>query len=173
MKKCPIFGEAIQKFGWENMEQNILRLCLTKEEADYWERYYIKEKNSLYPNGYNLQDGGQSAHAHDYTKKRMSESQTGRKHTPEELMKMSESNKGKHLFTDEMRRKSRETHLNADYISKGVRKLSIDGQILGEYPSISEACRQMELVPNKCVSAISACCKGKSNTAFGYRWEYI
>lgn len=52
------FAEAIMKYGWDNMEQNILRLCTSQEEANYWEKFYIDQYNSVYPNGYNIQEGG-------------------------------------------------------------------------------------------------------------------
>lgn len=52
------FSLAIEKFGWSAMEQNVLRLCTSQEEADYWEKFYINEKRSLTPDGYNISAGG-------------------------------------------------------------------------------------------------------------------
>jgi hypothetical protein len=34
--------------------------CDTKEELDYFEKFYVKEFSSISPNGYNLTDGGES-----------------------------------------------------------------------------------------------------------------
>lgn len=65
VKKCPMFAQAIIEYGWQNIEQNVLRLCLTQEEADYYEKFFIEEKNSLWPNGYNLQSGGRNGFKHN------------------------------------------------------------------------------------------------------------
>lgn len=52
------FYHAIQKYGWDNFDHEVVVTGLTEEEADYWERLYIKELNSKVPNGYNRTDGG-------------------------------------------------------------------------------------------------------------------
>lgn len=56
--KGQIFYNAIQKYGWDNFEHEIIVEGLTESEADYWERLYIKGLNSKSPNGYNITDGG-------------------------------------------------------------------------------------------------------------------
>lgn len=58
-KDQPIFYSDIQQYGWDNFEQSILRLCESKEDADYWERFFIEKYNTIFPNGYNYQIGGQ------------------------------------------------------------------------------------------------------------------
>lgn len=58
--KSPLFWQAIQEFGWNNFTHEVLKTDLTKEEADYWERYYIKQYNSTNNEfGYNIKKGGQ------------------------------------------------------------------------------------------------------------------
>ena len=54
------FYRAILKYGWDWFSKHriILKSDLTKKEADYWERYYIQEFNSI-DNGYNIQTGGE------------------------------------------------------------------------------------------------------------------
>jgi hypothetical protein len=53
------FENTFKKYGWENFEITILKYSLqTFEEMDYWENHYIKEYNTLAPNGYNLVAGG-------------------------------------------------------------------------------------------------------------------
>ena len=49
---------AIKKYGRENFERKILEFCdvLNWEER---ETFWIAEKNTKYPNGYNLTDGGE------------------------------------------------------------------------------------------------------------------
>lgn len=59
-QQVPLLWDAIQEFGWDNFDHNILKTDLTKEEADYWERYYIKQYNSTDNKfGYNMRKGGQ------------------------------------------------------------------------------------------------------------------
>lgn len=58
-KQCPKFFNAIQKYGWENFEHEIVCICHTSEEADEKERYYIQYYDSI-NNGYNITAGGYS-----------------------------------------------------------------------------------------------------------------
>lgn len=50
--------QAIRKYGKENFSWKILQEC-TEEELDSLEKKFIKEYNSLTPNGYNILEGGQ------------------------------------------------------------------------------------------------------------------
>lgn len=55
-------GGAIKKYGWENFEHIILKSDLSRDEAIYWEKYYIKELHTWVEdpecNGYNITPGG-------------------------------------------------------------------------------------------------------------------
>ncbi|HAU86059.1 MAG TPA: hypothetical protein DCW90_11355 [Lachnospiraceae bacterium] len=57
---CKKFKNAIKSYTWNWFENHneILESNLTKEEADYWEKYYIEKYDSI-KNGYNIQSGGQ------------------------------------------------------------------------------------------------------------------
>lgn len=50
-------------YGFENFETTILKEC-DDSESDNWEDYYIKQYNTLFPNGYNLKNGGISGWNH-------------------------------------------------------------------------------------------------------------
>ena len=93
-------GKALRKYGVANF--NILLLNdVPEEELNYWEKYYIKECNSLVPNGYNLQDGGcENKHQHEETKRKLREirknqppTMLGKHHTEETKRKLSEITK--------------------------------------------------------------------------------
>ncbi|MBR3050492.1 MAG: GIY-YIG nuclease family protein, partial [Selenomonadaceae bacterium] len=73
--------KAMRKYGLENFYYGVVKSCASKEELDYWEKYFIVALKSKVPNGYNLTDGGEGT--------------VGRKHTPETLAKMSASKLGK------------------------------------------------------------------------------
>ena len=61
-KKCRIFDDALVKFGRDNFTLTVLHECPIKE-LNKWEKHYIKERNSMHPNGYNLRNGGNGASA--------------------------------------------------------------------------------------------------------------
>ena len=49
---------AIKKHGIINFSKNIIEFCENWDELNKKEKYWIKELNSLHPNGYNLCEGG-------------------------------------------------------------------------------------------------------------------
>lgn len=58
-KQCPVFYQAIQKYGWDNFEHIILETGLSLEQANEKQQYYIKLYNSTdIEFGYNMQLGG-------------------------------------------------------------------------------------------------------------------
>ena len=60
--KEQMFYKAIQKYGWDNFEHEILYTHLTKEEANYKEIDCIKRYNSNDSNyGYNIESGGNTS----------------------------------------------------------------------------------------------------------------
>jgi len=62
-KKQEYFYKAIQKYGWENFEHEILEENLTVSEVDVAEQYYIRLYNSYDTEfGYNRTLGGQDNH---------------------------------------------------------------------------------------------------------------
>lgn len=59
---CPRLHNAIKKYGIENFTIEIICACNSIEELDEMEIKYIKELNTLSPNGYNLTPGGMGAY---------------------------------------------------------------------------------------------------------------
>ena len=64
-------NNAIRKYGVENFVVELIECCEIND-ADEREIHYIKEFNSLYPNGYNLKNGGSVFTHSDESKKRVS-----------------------------------------------------------------------------------------------------
>jgi hypothetical protein len=54
---CIKFYNAIQKYGWNNFEHQIIANCLSKEEACRMEQLLISELDTM-NNGYNVEPGG-------------------------------------------------------------------------------------------------------------------
>jgi hypothetical protein len=53
-----IINFAIRKYGKENFKKEILQECNSIEELNEAEKHWIKELNSIRPNGYNITKGG-------------------------------------------------------------------------------------------------------------------
>jgi len=64
-------NNAIRKYGVTDFMVELIECCEV-EKADEREIHYIKELNSLFPNGYNLKNGGSVFTHSDESKKRLS-----------------------------------------------------------------------------------------------------
>ena len=64
-------NNAIRKYGVGDFTVELLECCETSK-SDEREIHYIKELNSLFPNGYNLKNGGSVFTHSDESKKRLS-----------------------------------------------------------------------------------------------------
>lgn len=98
----PHFNSAIQKYGWNNIIHEILFTGLTKEQAEKKEIELIAFHQSNNPQfGYNIESGGHACKHSEETKRKISESNKGRKvfnrrcHTEEEKKRVSEKLKGR------------------------------------------------------------------------------
>lgn len=61
-KTCPLVNRAINKYGWENINHEILGEYETKQEAEIMERIYIIQYKTNDPKyGYNILPGGDVA----------------------------------------------------------------------------------------------------------------
>lgn len=94
----PLYN-AIQKYGWDSFEKEIIAEC-SDDIIDNMEIETIKHFNSLNPNGYNLETGGNCLKEMcKESRLKMSSWQTGRRLTLEHKNNISKSNKGKHSRT--------------------------------------------------------------------------
>lgn len=110
-KKCPAIYKAINKYGWENIQKEIVYENLSEDHAKYLETYLInfyKSNNKKY--GYNLTDGGDGT--------------SGRKFSEETKKKLSEINKGR-IISEEQREKIRQFNLGKHHSEETKRKMSI------------------------------------------------
>ena len=84
--ECSYIGKAIQAHGENMFVKAILKECGSKEELDFWERYFIKSRDTKRPNGYNLTDGGEglSGEEHPFF---------GKHHTEESCLELSVSHR--------------------------------------------------------------------------------
>lgn len=72
-KAQPYFYNAIQKWGWDSFDHEVIANHLTAKEADEFEKLLIKKLNTTNNNfGYNLTSGGKSYEMIEETKKKLS-----------------------------------------------------------------------------------------------------
>ena len=51
---------VIRKRGADMFATAILKVCYSQEELNYWEKHFIKFRDTMAPNGYNLTEGGEN-----------------------------------------------------------------------------------------------------------------
>ena len=184
--KQPVFARAILKYGWDSFEHEVIASNLTKEEADNFEKLLIEKLNtrdSKY--GYNLKEGGSHGNLSEETRKKMSESQKGKKLSEETRKKISKSSMGKHL-SEETKEKIRVASIgrqcSEDFkkkmseLKKGERhhnaKKIAQYDLNGNFIRIWDYMRQIEKEIGISHGNISKCCKGKCNKSGGFVWKY-
>ena len=136
---------AINKYGWENIEHKILFDNLEKEEAELKEINLIKEyKANDNQYGYNIEYGGcHNGKTSEITRKRISE-----------------ANKGKH--------NSPKTEFKKGHKPLNVRKvLCIESDVV--YDTIKKASEDTDVM----ACHISQVCNGKRKSAGKLHWKFI
>ena len=186
-KKNAHFWRAIQKYGWENLQHDIVAENLTFKEASEFEKVLIKElKSNDYHYGYNVSPGGESGAAglhssekqKEVTSKRMKEAwkdpeyrermtkMSQEIHTPE--WRKDHSRKLKALWADEEYRKNHSGVNHHSYGKKTEPKYGADNpnakqiiclNTLKIYGSIKDA----HLDTGCSICTIGKCCNHKSS----------
>lgn len=172
------FWRAINKFGWENFKHEILFQGLNEQEAKNKEIELIKKyqsNNKKY--GFNLDSGGNSVHRFsEESKRKMSISSTGKKHTEETKQKISKNGKGikKSKETIEKMRlawigEKNHRYGKTAYNAKRIEQISLDGKIIASYES-SYAAEKTTGIKSRSIRSV---CSGKSKTTGGFMWRFI
>lgn len=183
-KSSPHFYSAIQKYGWDNFEHNILFTELTKEQACLKEQELIKEYNSMNREfGYNSTSGGdiftmneeikqkisqammenQNNLGHpcsEEKKKKISNAQKGREFTEKHKQKLSEAAKNRHVPCSEEKKQilKEKSHKKPVYCEE-LDKI---------FESVQECGRQLGIPATN----ISKLCNGRGKTLKGYHLRY-
>lgn len=183
-KSSPHFYSAIQKYGWNNFEHNILFTGLTKEQACLKEQELIKEYDLMNREfGYNSTSGGdifvmneetkqkisqamignQNALGHpcsEEKKKKIRDAQKGRKFTEEHKQKLSEAAKNRHVPCSEEKKQ---------ILKEKSHKKSVYCEELDKiFESVQECSRQLGIPATN----ISKLCNGRGKTLKGYHLRY-
>lgn len=183
-KSSPHFYAAIQKYGWDNFEHNILFQNLTKEEACKKEQELIAKYNSINREyGYNSTSGGDIFVMNEETKQKISQSLMGNKNglghpcSEEKKKKISEAQKGRRL-TEEHKQKLSEAAKKrhtpcSEQAKENIRKASHKKPVYCEelnkvFESVQECSRQLGIPATN----ISKLCNGRGKTLKGYHLKY-
>lgn len=194
-KGCSYFYSAIQKYGWDNFEHEIIASNLTSEEANKYEVKYIAYYETTNPQkGYNLNLGGsKNRGATEIVREKMrinhkdykgkNHPKYGTKLSEETKEKISKSLTGKYKGKNhpcygkpiseeqkEILREYAKQHYKGknNPRAKAVLQFDLNKNFIREWDYIKLAA--LELKINK--AAISFCCKGKQKTAGGFIWKY-
>ena len=148
----------------ETLKEEYIKTCYSEEEMCSDEQYYIKVFKTLWPNGYNLTEGGDGGEIPcEEIRKKMSMKLKGR--TPynkgkpmseEQKKKLSDAHKGK-TMSDEQKKK----------LSKKVLQFTLNGEFVREWPSTRECGRN-----GFDSGAVAKCCNGKIPQYKGFKWCY-
>ena len=193
------FKRAIQSYGWDNIKHEVLIEGLSRKEAIAEEKRLIAFYDSTdFNHGYNLMTGGDGIGTHtESTLKKLREINLGKTWTEEQKEKQRQRMLGHTLcevsrlrlhdkrigannpfygkvHSEDSKRRIREhaADFNGEKSvnAKAVIQLSLDGNVIARFGAISTAAKENGL-PNP--YNISACCRGKLKTAYGYKWEYV
>ena len=175
----PYFRRAIGKYGWDNFEHVILCSTSSKEYADFLEQWFIEKYDTTNPkHGYNCAAGGAGPNGvtwGDERKKAFSERMSGennpmygKHHSECSKRRMSEMRSGGTL-SPEMREFRTNILLEANKKRQiPIRQLDLDGNLVATYSGIGEAAR----ATGYSNGSIWNVCRGRTNQAYGFRWEY-
>lgn len=151
-RKSSAFWSSIKQYGWDTFEYFVLEQTTDEQLSWELEKKWVDLKNSIFPNGYNLESGGTNGkYLSNRTKEKISDYAKKRK------------------WTASTRQKISEAHINNPKISKRVQQYTKKGQFVAEYPSLSEASRQTGIK----VTNISSTCRGKAKSSGGYVWKFV
>lgn len=160
------FSAAINKYGWENFEHEVLYDHLTKEEAQAKEieliaLWHTNDREF----GYNSSSGGEPGN--------------GVKPTREAIQKRIEARRG-FRFSEETKEKMRQhtACTRPDVRQKAleaqqrtVNAYTMDGEYVGTWEQILKAAQALGLTDSQRCH-VTDCCRGKRQSTGGYKWEY-
>ena len=183
-KSSPHFYSAIQKYGWNNFEHNILFTGLTKEQACLKEQELIKEYDLMNREfGYNSTSGGDIFVMNEETKQKISQALVGNQNnlghscSEEKKKKISEAQKGRE-FTEEHKQKLSEAAKNRHVPCSEEKKQTLKEkshkkpvyceELNKVFESVQECGRQLGIPATN----ITKLCNGRGKTLKGYHLRY-
>lgn len=152
------FYRAINHYGWNNFQHEIIAENLTKHEACEFEKTLIKElRSNDYHYGYNVSDGGEYG-------------RFGIRLSNETKEKIRKANLNKYV-SEETKRKISKNHANVKYDknpnAKSTYQFNSNGEFVAMYNSVSQAYKITGIDKH----SISVAC-ANNRMAGGYLWAH-
>jgi group I intron endonuclease len=178
-KGQPRLHNSFKKYGIDNhlftieaeFPETISQVELDKQEVFFWKKY-----KSLGCDMMNVREPGNGGKMSEESKLKISIANKGKKHpsmygprSEETRKKIAESIKGRKLSENHckkisLRNQGKVTH------HKVILQYSLDGEFIKEFISICDA--EREIGKKGANSNISACCKGRLKSCYGFIWKY-
>lgn len=170
-----LLKRAFEKHGIHNFVFEVISE-VSNDELDDRERMEISSRNTLAPNGYNIESGGNSHKiVHEDTRQKLHLLRTGTKASMPTRQKMSNSRTGmKQSLDTKIKRSKSQTGEKNHMFGKtgtGSKKVGkfIDDVVVETYDSIKSASRSN----NISASNISLCCNGKKQSSGNFTWKFV
>lgn len=168
-----VFGRAIRKYGWDNIQHDVLETGLTLEQAKRAEIAYIFLFRTTDPRfGYNVSPGGDAGPGVQWTEeqrrqvgartRRMWEDGEHRERLLQHLHAMNQSRVGGHLSDTHKQAIGAANSIAVDQYTK-------NGAFIQTFASAMDAARELGVTGN---TGIVQCCKGRRKTYYGSIWKY-
>lgn len=174
--KQRLIGNAVRKYGWDNVSHLVLHENLTKTEADLIEIMYISTfKSNIRKYGYNIESGGNSLGKHsEESRALMSKRQKGRTVTDETRKRMSKASKGRKMPDSAKKKlseiaKQRGGRPQDPKYKKRIYQYSLEtGEFIEEFESIRAASLKTKLKG----AHISEAANERRRQAGGFFWIF-
>lgn len=169
-KGCTAFYNAILKYGWNNIKHEVIAWDLTQEEADLFEKSFIKmykDKNLSYNIAFGGLNNNVGVKHTEETKQKQSKAHSELWKNPEYKDRLRNSFIGRQSsmlgkkMSDESKAKMSEKK------SIPVAQYTLDGEFVKLWKSIREVSQTLGFSEN----SLSACCLGKTKKSHGYIWK--
>lgn len=182
---------SLHKYGWDKHKFEIIHVC-EPDKLNELEAYYITLYNTFNSRyGMNLRDGGASRGRmsdeskiriglakrgkkivfSEQHKRRLSEAAKKRGMPPEVLLKAALAAKGRKQSAETIRKRfqNRIHAKGANHVSsKEVLQFDLEGNLIKKWGCLSDITRELGYKQ----SNVGACCRNKSERAYGFKWKY-
>ena len=162
---CKKFYCAIQKYGWDNFDHEIIARNLTKDEASHMEMLLIEKLDTI-NNGYNLEPGGvdQGPRSPEAIQK-LREARLRQVITPEQYEKGAAKRRGVKRPPDVVKRVR-------DAMVKTVGRPYICIETGEWFPSAADAAAKYSIYPQNVLMSARRFEKGKEQRKRGLHWKF-
>lgn len=165
--QCPKFHNAINKYGWDGFDHEIIAERLTESEAKNFEKTLISKLNTQSDKyGYNMSAGGDGIYGYKHTDETKEKLRQIYYNMPQEIrQKMLNALRGRKL-SDEHK-----SHISKSCMNTGTKKIcqyELNGCFIRLWDSLTDASNFTGVH----IGDISSCCNGRKGQTGSYQWKF-